>query len=80
MLFICFSIGKTKRDLQTRVKEHFRNIKNGKIEKSAVAAHVQKEKHAMDHKKVYKISREKFEPEPGFKPRTSEFLARRSTT
>ena len=28
----------------------------------------------------YKISREKFEPEPGFKPRTSGFLARRSTT
>ena len=24
----------------------------------------------------YKISREKFEPEPGFEPRTSEFLAR----
>ena len=28
----------------------------------------------------YKISREKFEPEPGFEPRTSGFLARRSTT
>ena len=28
----------------------------------------------------YKNSREKFEPEPGFEPRTSEFLARRSTT
>ena len=27
----------------------------------------------------YKISREKFEPEPGFEPRTSGFLARRST-
>ena len=26
----------------------------------------------------YKISREKFEPEPGFEPRTSGFLARRS--
>ena len=25
----------------------------------------------------YKISREKFEPEPGFEPRTSGFLARR---
>ena len=28
----------------------------------------------------YKISREKFEPEPGFEPRTSGFLAQRSTT
>ena len=28
----------------------------------------------------YKISREKFEPEPGFEPRTSGLLARRSTT
>ena len=28
----------------------------------------------------YRISREKFEPEPGFEPRTSGFLARRSTT
>ena len=28
----------------------------------------------------YKISREKFEPEPGFELRTSGFLARRSTT
>ena len=45
-------IGKTKRDLGTRVKEHFINIKNGEIETSAVAAHVWKEKHAMDHKPV----------------------------
>ena len=28
----------------------------------------------------YEISREKFEPEPGFEPRISGFLARRSTT
>ena len=28
----------------------------------------------------YRISREKFEPEPGLEPRTSGFLARRSTT
>ena len=28
----------------------------------------------------YKLSREKFELEPGFEPRTSGFLARRSTT
>jgi hypothetical protein len=35
----------------TRVKEHFRNINNGEIEKSA-ATHVWKEKHAMDHKTV----------------------------
>ena len=41
-----------KRDLETRVKEHFRTIKNGEIEKSAVAEHVWKEKHAMDHKPV----------------------------
>ena len=31
-------------------------------------------------KNHYKISREKFEPEPGFEPRTSGFLARCSTT
>ena len=37
-------IGKTKRNLETRVKEHFRNIKNGEIEKSAIAAHIWKEK------------------------------------
>ena len=37
--------GKKKRDLEARVKEHFRNIKNREIEKSAVAAHVWKEKH-----------------------------------
>ena len=28
----------------------------------------------------YKTSREKFEPEPGFEPRTSGFLAQCSTT
>ena len=39
-------IGKTKRDLETSIKEHFRNIKNGEIENSAVAAHVWKEKNA----------------------------------
>ena len=38
--------------METRVKEHFRNIKNGGIEKSTVAAHVWKEKHAKDHKSV----------------------------
>ena len=43
---------KRRRDLETRVKEHFRNIKNGEIEKSAVAAHVWKDKHAKDHKAV----------------------------
>ena len=47
-----FFIGKKKRNLETRVKEHFRNIKNGEIEKSAVAAHVWKVKHAMHHKPV----------------------------
>ena len=40
-----WSVGKTKRDLETRVEEHFRNIKNGEIEKPAVAAHGRKEKH-----------------------------------
>ena len=35
-------IGKPKRNLETRVKEHFRNIKNGEIEKLAIAAHVWK--------------------------------------
>ena len=38
-------IGKTKIHLETSVKERFRNIKNGEIEKSAVAAHVWKGKH-----------------------------------
>ena len=38
-------IGKTIRDLETRVEEHFRNIKNGEIEKSAVATYLWKEKH-----------------------------------
>ena len=46
------NIGKTKRNLEIRVKEHFRNIKNGEIEKSAIAAHVWKEKRASDHKPV----------------------------
>ena len=45
-------VRKTKINLETRVKEHFRNINNGEIEKSAIAAHVWKEKHAMDHKPV----------------------------
>ena len=45
-------IGKTKRELETGVKQHFRNTKNGDIEKSAVAAHVGKKKHAMVHKLV----------------------------
>ena len=40
-----------ERQLETKVKEHFRNIKNG-VEKSAVAAYARKEKHAMDHKPV----------------------------
>ena len=38
--------------METRVKEHFRYIKNGEIEKSAVAAPIWKEKHALDHKPV----------------------------
>jgi len=33
--------------LGTGVKEHFRNIKNGELEKSAVAAHVWKERQAV---------------------------------
>ena len=47
--YIYIYIGKTKRNLETRVKEHFRNIKNGEIEKPA---HAWKEKHAMDLKPV----------------------------
>ena len=39
-----FCSGNTKTNLETTRKECFRNIKNGEIEKSAVAAHVQKEK------------------------------------
>ena len=39
-------------NLETRVKEHIINIKNGEIEKSAVVAHVWKEKLTMDHKPV----------------------------
>ena len=31
---------KDKRNLETRVKEHFRNIKHREIEKLTVAAHV----------------------------------------
>ena len=38
--------------IRFRVKEHFRFIKNGEIEKSAVGAHVWKQKHAVDHKPV----------------------------
>ena len=45
-------IGKPKRDLETTVNEHFINIKNREIEKSAIAAHVLKEKHSMVHKPV----------------------------
>ena len=45
-------IRNTKRNLETRVKEHFTIIKNWEIEKLAVAANVWKEKHAMDHKPV----------------------------
>ena len=41
-----------KRALETRVKEHFRNIINGEIETSTIAAHVWKEKRAMDLKPV----------------------------
>ena len=37
---------------ETRVKEHLGNIKNGEIEKSAVAAHVWIEIHAIDCKPV----------------------------
>ena len=45
-------IGKTNKDFETRVKEHFRNRKTGEIENSAVAGHVWKEIHAIDHKPV----------------------------
>ena len=38
------SVARTKRNLETRVKEHFRNIKNEEIEKPTVAAHLWKEK------------------------------------
>ena len=34
----------------------------------------------ISHNKQYNISREKLEPEPGFEPQTSGFLARRSAT
>ena len=40
--------GKTKRNLETGVKELFRNVKNGKILISAVTVHIWKEKHTMD--------------------------------
>ena len=48
----CKDCEKIKGNLETRVKEHFRNIKNGEIGKSAIAAHVWKGKHAMDRKPV----------------------------
>jgi hypothetical protein len=38
--------------LETRTKKQFRNIRIGEIEKSAVAAHVWEEKHAMDRKPI----------------------------
>jgi GIY-YIG catalytic domain. len=45
-------IGKTKRDLETRINEHFRNIENWEIEKSVVAGNIWKWKHTMDWKPV----------------------------
>ena len=48
----CKNCEKTKRDLETREKEHIRNIKNGEVQKLAVTAHVWKRKHAMDCKPV----------------------------
>ncbi|KAJ9588811.1 hypothetical protein L9F63_017849, partial [Diploptera punctata] len=41
-------IGKTKINLDTRTKEHFRNIKNGDIEKSTIAAHSLLENHTIE--------------------------------
>jgi hypothetical protein len=38
--------------LEIEVKEYFGNIKNREIEKSAIAAHVWKEKHTIDRKLV----------------------------
>ena len=49
---IYINIGKTKRNLEIRVKEHFTNKKMEIILKSAVAAHVWEEKHVMDRKPV----------------------------
>ncbi|KAJ9588230.1 hypothetical protein L9F63_018394 [Diploptera punctata] len=43
-------IGKTKRNLNTRLKEHLRNVTNGEIEKSAIAAHAWLEKHRIETK------------------------------
>ena len=45
-------IGKTKRNLETRVKEHFRNIKNGEIENQQQQHMYGKKKQAGDHKTV----------------------------
>ena len=39
---------KEKTNLETRIKEYFRNIENEKTEKSAIAAYIWKEKYAMD--------------------------------
>ncbi|KAJ9595472.1 hypothetical protein L9F63_013336, partial [Diploptera punctata] len=41
-------IGKTKRDLDTHKKGHFRNIKNGEIEKSAIVARSLLENHRIE--------------------------------
>ena len=41
-------IGKTKRNLNTRVNEHFRNIRFKQVDKSAVAHHVWIEDHEME--------------------------------
>ena len=43
-------IGKTKRNIQIRTKEHIRNIKFFQIDKSAVAAHFWRTYHEMDSK------------------------------
>ena len=63
----------TKSDLETRVKEHFRNIKNWEIEKSAVAAHEGKEKHAIDRKTPIKQALNKLGKYPYNKKQRSHY-------
>ena len=49
---MCFSFHTCAAIADFPISPFFRDIKNGEIEKLAVAAHVWKEKHAMDHKLV----------------------------
>ena len=48
----CFSFHTCAAIADFSIFYFFRNVENGEIEKSAITAHLWKEKHAMDHKPV----------------------------